>query len=133
MKDNINIIFINPHELLWHERVKLHHAVFVLLKMFIFRRFDTPILIDAKTKTILDGHHRCYSANRLGLKRVPCYPINYLEDDSIQVYGRRSDIFVDKREVLRVALSEKVFPHKTTRHIYKIPGFQSLALSELWK
>jgi L-serine kinase (ADP) len=71
-----NIIFINPRELLWHERVKLRHVVGILLKMILFRRFDAPIIIDSKTKTILDGHHRCYVANRLGLKKVPCYPVN---------------------------------------------------------
>ena len=126
-----NIIFVNPRELLWHERVRLRHAVWILLKMIFFRRFDAPILIDAKTKTILDGHHRSYAANRLGLARVPCYGINYLEDESIQVYGRRPEIFVDKKEVLRVALSHNIFPHKTTRHVYQVPAFRSWALKDL--
>ena len=130
---NNNIIFVNPRELIWHERVRLRHAAYILLKMIFLRRFDAPILIDAKTKTILDGHHRCYAANRLRLKNVPCYPINYLEDQSIKVYSRRVDIFVDKKEVLRVALSGNIFPHKTTRHEYTPLEFTPFMLSELRK
>ena len=128
-----NIIFINPRKLIWHERVRLRHAACVLLKMIFSRRFDAPILIDFKTKTILDGHHRCYAANRLGLKNVPCYPINYLEDQSISVYSRRPDVFVDKKEVLCVALSGNIFPHKTTRHEYTPLEFTPFMLSELRK
>lgn len=127
------IIFINPRELIPHERVSLAHACYVLLQMILFRRFDTPLLIDAKTKTILDGHHRSYVAHRLGFKSVPCYCIDYLVDDSIQVYSRRTEIPVAKKDVINMALSEKVFPHKTTRHEYKIPEFQPWFVSELWR
>lgn len=127
------IIFINPRELIPHERVGLRHALYIYLKMLFSRRFDAPLLIDSRTKTILDGHHRRYAANRLGLKRVPCYEINYLEDPTIQVYSRRPDVFIDKKEVVRVALSENIFPHKTTRHEYKFPTFSSYSLSELWE
>ena len=128
-----NIILINPRELHWHERVKLRHAVSILIQMIFFRKFNAPILIDLKTKTILDGHHRCYAANRLRLKKVPCYPINYLEDDTIQVYSRRMDVFVDKKAVLAIALSPNIFPHKTTRHEYKIQKFKPIAIKELRK
>lgn len=127
------IIFVNPRELIPHERVSLSHAAYVLLQMILFRRFDTPLLIDEKTKTILDGHHRSYVAHRLGFKNVPCYCIDYLTDERIQVYSRRADIPIEKKDVINMALSEKVFPHKTTRHEYKIPEFQPFMISELWR
>ena len=127
------IIFVNPRELIPHERVSLTHAAYIFLQMILFRRFNTPLLIDAKTKTILDGHHRSYVAHRLGLKRVPCYCIDYVADPSIKVFSRRPDVFVDKREVIKMALSAKVFPQKTTRHEYKIPEFQPFMINELWR
>lgn len=127
------IIFVNPRELIPHERVSLAHAGYILLQMIVFRRFDTPLLIDEKTKTILDGHHRSYVAHRLGFKSVPCYCIDYLTDERIQVYSRRSDIIITKKDVINMALSEKVFPHKTTRHEYKIPEFQPFIINELWR
>src|SRR3989344_7570531 len=111
---NENIILINPHELIAHERVNLFHAASIFFEMLILRRFKKPIIIDSKTKTILDGHHRCYVANRLGLKKVPCYQIDYIDDPEVKVYTRRSEIFIDKKEVVNMALSPKVFPPKTT-------------------
>ena len=130
---NHNIVLINPRELTWHERVSLRHAAYTLLKMIFTRRFDVPILVDSKTKTILDGHHRCYAARRLGLEKVPCYLVDYFEDPSITVESRRPEIFVDKREVVKMALSEGIFPRKTTRHNYKIPPSRSFSLKELRK
>ena len=128
-----NIIFIRPRELIFHERVNFRRAVWILLKMVLSGYFDAPILVDSRTKTILDGHHRCYAANRLGLYKVPCYMLDYFKDESIKVWTRRPEIFVDKEEVIRMALSEGVFPHKTTRHEYKTPGFDRFPLNELQK
>jgi uncharacterized protein (DUF1015 family) len=100
--------------------------------MILSGRFKVPLLIDSRTKTILDGHHRCYAANRLRLKNIPCHEVDYLKDESVQVHPRKSDIPVDKKKVIEMALSPKVFPHKTTRHEYDAPEFNSLPLNELW-
>ena len=127
------VVLIDPQELTWHERVSLHHAAYTILKMLLSGRFDVPLLVDSRTKTILDGHHRCYAARRLGLRKVPCFLVDYFDDQSIAVYSRREGILVNKQEVVRMALSEGVFPQKTTRHEYKIPSFKPFALSELWK
>ncbi|HEY4513605.1 MAG TPA: ParB N-terminal domain-containing protein [Candidatus Paceibacterota bacterium] len=128
-----NIILISPHELIAHEKVKISHALYLLLKMVFSSRFKVPLVVDSETKTILDGHHRCYVANRLGLKNIPCYLVNYMKDKSIKVHARRSDIPVDKKKVIEMALSAKVFPYKTTKHEYETPKFNSLPLSELWR
>lgn len=128
-----NIVLIDPHELIAHEKVKIRHALYMLLKMIFSGRFKVPLLIDSETKTILDGHHRCYAANRLGLKHIPCYLVNYMKDQSIKVSARRSDIPVDKKKVIEMSLSPKVFPHKTTKHEYEIPKFNSFPLNNLWK
>lgn len=132
-KDEGKIIFVSPRELISHEKVNIGHALFVLLKMVLSGQFKVPLLIDSKTKTILDGHHRCYASHRLGLKKVPCYCVDYLKDQSIEVHPRKSEIPIDKKGVIAMALSEKVFPQKTTRHIYKIPSFKPSILKELWK
>src|SRR3989344_1697517 len=100
---NENIILINPHELIAHERVNLFHAASIFFEMLILRQFKKPIIIDSKTKTILDGHHRCYVANRLGLKKVPCYQIEYINDISVEVYSRRPEIFINKEEVVKIS------------------------------
>jgi len=132
-KFNENIILLDPYQLRSHEEIRLSRALFILFKIILAGNFTMPLLIDSKTKTILDGHHRRWVACRLKFKSVPCYSIDYLSDEKVRVYGRRPEIFVDKSQVINTALERKLFPHKTTRHEYKIPEFEPLSLDELWK
>jgi len=126
------VLFIDPIELKPHEQIRFTRVLLVFAKIVLTGRFTTPLLIDSETKTILDGHHRCWVAKMLGLKRIPCYCVNYLEEQSIRVHSRRSNILVNKDDVLRIATSGKVFPHKTTRHEYEIPTFVPVPLNQLW-
>ena len=127
------IILVNTRELIAHEKVRIRHALYLVFQMIVSGYFKKPLLIDSETKVVLDGHHRCYAAHRLGLKRVPCYSVNYLTNDSIRVYSWQTGLPVNKKEVMATALSPKVFPHKTTRHEYKVPDFQPIKLKELRK
>jgi len=126
------ILFIHPVELKPHEQVRLSRVLLVLAKIVLTGKFTTPLLIDLNTKTILDGHHRCHVAKMLGLKRIPCYCVDYLKEESIRIHPRRSDISVRKDDALRIATSGKIFPHKTTRHKYKMPTFVPVPLNQLW-
>ena len=72
------IVLVSLRELLAHEKVNIRHAVYLVFKMILSGRFKVPLLIDSKTKTVLDGHHRCYAARRLGLHNGPCYVVDYL-------------------------------------------------------
>lgn len=126
-----NIVLINPAELKPHEQIRLTRALWIFAKIIISGGFTKPLLIDSRTKTILDGHHRCWIAKKLGFKRIPCYCIDYLDEQEIRVHPRRSDIPVSKSEVINMALSGKVFPHKTTRHEYNVPIFEPLSLNQL--
>ncbi len=83
--------------------------------------FYPPVLVDRKTRVILDGHHRWRASTRLGLVAVPCYAVDYLDDSTIHVISRRPDLEVTKRSVLDVALSGRTYPKKTTRHTYDLP------------
>ena len=85
------------------------------------RSFYPPVLVDRKTRVILDGHHRWRASTRLGFAVVPCYSVDYLEDSTIHVISRRPDIEVTKQSVLDVALSGRTYPKKTTRHTYDLP------------
>lgn len=132
MPDNKNKIFLlNPNDLLPHEQISFSRALYILIKIILSNNFTTPLFVDSKTKTILDGHHRRWVAQKLKFKTIPCYCVDYLRDQSIEVHSRRPNIFIDKQEVVKMALTNKVFPHKTTRHKYKIPYFIPLALNKL--
>ena len=78
-----------------------------------------PLLVDRKTGTILDGHHRAEAAQRMELQWLPCVLGDYLEDDRVTLTvwpncGRDS---LEKEEVVEAALVGELFPPKTSRHL----------------
>ena len=105
--------------LLPHEKVE-EHRVDNLEKMTLrWRAYTKPLLVDRKTGTILDGHHRTKVAVRMELQCLPCVLVDYLEDDGISVSvwpnsGRES---IQKEEVIEAALSGNLFEPKTSRHM----------------
>ena len=85
--------------------------------------FYKPIVVDATTMVILDGHHKWTAARVLELDKVPVVRVDYLGDASVVVdvwpgCGRDS---VTKQEVIEMGMSEEAFPPKTSRHSF---GFE---------
>ncbi|KAL0592628.1 hypothetical protein ABG067_000192 [Albugo candida] len=102
-----------------HEHVVSWDRVEGLRKATLrWNAYMEPLLVDSKTGAILDGHHRYHVGLRIHLRTVPVVLVDYLEDESITVdvwpnCGRDS---LTKEEVIRMSLSEDVFPPKTSRH-----------------
>ncbi len=124
-------IFIRPKELVSHERTDLFNVISVLFGMLRTGAFTRPILVDLATRTILDGHHRRNAARIIGLRRVPCWCVEYLEDPSITLSARRKGIPVTKEEVLRRGKERRPYPKKTTMHGYEMPQTPAIALKDL--
>ena len=84
-----------------------------------WKAYTKPLLIDRKTGTILDGHHRTEVARRLKLKCLPCVSVDYLDDDGIilHIWPKSGRDSLDKSEVIEAALSGELFPPKTSRHL----------------
>ncbi|RHY73492.1 hypothetical protein DYB37_003389 [Aphanomyces astaci] len=107
--------------------LKAHEAIVSAARVDGLRRatvkwdaYLEPLLVDRKTGAILDGHHRYMVAVHLGLLTVPAVLVDYLEDTSITVdvwpeCGRDT---LTKEEVVAMALSDDVFPPKTSRHAF---------------
>ena len=77
-----------------------------------------PVIVDRKTKVILDGHHRAAGLKKLGYRLVPVMAVDYYSDQ-VRLYPRRKAIKVFKAKVIQTALRKAVFPQKTTRHLIK--------------
>lgn len=79
-----------------------------------------PLLVDAKTGAILDGHHRYHVGRQLQLTTVPVVLVDYLGDDSItvDVWPRCGRDTLTKQEVIDMSLSDELFPPKTSRHTF---------------
>ncbi|MCX8185472.1 MAG: hypothetical protein RMI56_02475 [Sulfolobales archaeon] len=76
-----------------------------------------PVLIDARSFIVLDGHHRLEALREIGIYFTPAFFVDYARD-YVDVYPFRKDIYIDKSSVLRKALEERaLFPPKTTKHV----------------
>ena len=74
-----------------------------------------PIVVDANTRIILDGHHRYGSLRDLDLDLMPVIFVDYSSSD-IRVDSWRG-VSVRKADVLRAGTSGRLMPPKTSRHI----------------
>ena len=109
--------------LLPHEKI-VEHRVDNLEKMTLrWRAYTKPLLVDRKTGTILDGHHRTSVAKRLELLCLPCVLVDYLEDDrvSLSVWPNSGRESIQKEEVIEAALSGNLLEPKTSRHLLSDP------------
>ena len=77
-----------------------------------------PILVDRTSRAVLDGHHRYNSALQLNLRLIPAIEVDYLEDESIEVHSwlGKEHLEIDKQAVLNMAMSDEVYPPKSSKH-----------------
>lgn len=76
---------------------------------------QSPVVVDAGSKVILDGHHRFAALDRLGCKLVPCHLVDYA-DPSIRVERWSDGRPMSKDELVARALTGELYPQKTSRH-----------------
>ncbi len=105
---------LNPHEKVRPNRLK--ELTKEILEEGILR---TPIIVDRKTRVILDGHHRYRILQMLGAKVVPALLVEYSSPD-VSVFPRRIGYKVSKQLVMDMALRGQLMPPKTTRHVLEV-------------
>ena len=109
----VKIKWLKAHEEV-HEK-----KVIELFKMTLrWGGYTKPLLVDSKTGTILDGHHRYEVGKKLNLKFIPVILTDYLNDERITVttWPNSELKTVEKEEVIKMALSNELFPPKTSKH-----------------
>ena len=114
-----------------HEQVIEEHVVELLEDIRSRGVLIRPILVDAKTLIVLDGHHRVEALRRLGARWVPAVLVDYDDDSCVRVGSWRPGWRVSKGLVRAAGLSGKLLPPRTSRHIvsFRIPEVNvSLAL-----
>lgn len=123
---------IEPGLLRPHEDVDTDRVRALAEEIRLAGSFYPPVFIDAQTRVILDGHHRWHAATLLGLVKLPVYAVDYLNDSTIRVISRRTEIAISKQDVLAMGLSGRTYPYKTTRHVYDLPeAIEPVPLDEL--
>ncbi len=76
----IDIDMLNPHEMIIESELE-----FVIEDLKKNKILWYPIVIDKKSKIVLDGHHRFEALKRLGFKKIPVIELDYQDEDLIQV------------------------------------------------
>lgn len=125
----VELAQLRPHEQTLPERVET-----MTNKLQRNDFFHKPILIDRKTMTILDGHHRHQASLRLGLLRVPAICMDYLVDERITVEPWRPEELpsLAKQTILSHAQTGKLMKPKSSKHIvaFELPALE-VPLSDL--
>ena len=109
----VDIKWLKPHE-------EVHQKKVIELFEMTLRwgGYTKPLLIDSETGTILDGHHRYEVGKKLKLKLIPAIITNYFEDERITVTTWPNSKLkeIRKKDVVEMALSENLYPPKTSKH-----------------
>lgn len=98
-----------------HEKVNKSNLNKVKESILKVGYINNPIIVDQNNFIILDGHHRTKALSDLGCKKIPVFFVDY-KNKNIRVISRRKNYIVNKDNVIKVALSNKLYPHKTTKH-----------------
>lgn len=110
------VSLIDLSKLREHEKFDKKHLFKIKLLIEKSGVFKEPIIVDKDNLVILDGHHRFNSCKQLGLTKIPCITVDYLNDQKIKVVTRRKNFKVNKETIINIGLSKKLFPAKTTKH-----------------
>ena len=118
MKPGVKLLAVKT--LLAHEQVDPAHLVKLMGRIANDGILKNPVVVDKRSRVILDGHHRVAVAKKLKLKFVPAMVVDYF-DPQIRVFFRRKTFKTKliKEVVLKRALAGQPFPNKTTRNWIK--------------
>lgn len=116
MKSGFKLLEVKS--LLAHELVDPAHLVKLMSRIANDGYVKNPVIVDQKTKVILDGHHRTECLRLMHCHLVPAMIVDYLSDQ-VRVFPRRKNFRVSKTAVLEQGLAKRPFPHKTTRNWIK--------------
>ncbi len=114
---------VSPHHLREHEQTYPDRRDEIVKQIKEMGFVDYPILVDNDFNVILDGHHRAMAMRTLGARRTPIIRVDYFDRSQIIVEPRPNCPIdpLTKQSILRMGLSDDVFPAKSTRHVLQFP------------
>jgi len=71
---------IAVEDLVPHEDVELSRLLFIKNSIESSRRVFKPVVVDVRSGTVIDGHHRLTALKVLGFKCVPVVFVDYWRD-----------------------------------------------------
>jgi L-serine kinase (ADP) len=117
-------------DLLAHEKVDDAHLSNLCKQISSDRVLKKPILVDENTNIVLDGHHRLEALRVLGYTKIPAQTVDYLGPE-VAVESMRDGYEVNKKKVIAAGKTSKLFPPKTSRHLYDRGSVVNMPLNRL--
>lgn len=99
-----------------HEEIRPEHVKELFAEITNDGMVKQPIIVDQKTMIVLDGHHRTTALKNMGITKIPAFLVDYQSEEIMVAAWRRGER-VTKEMVIEAALSGKLLPPKTSRHI----------------
>jgi hypothetical protein len=109
------------HELKEHEEIIPEHLRELREEIVSDGVLIRPIAVTREHLIVLDGHHRLNILKELGCARIPAFLVDYRSPDVV-VASWREGVTITKEMVVEAALSGRVFPPKTTKHLVRVDG-----------
>lgn len=113
------ICFTEISSLRAHERtdsIRLRSLCKEILSDGILKK---PIVVDEKTNTIIDGHHRVEALRLLGCTKIPICYVDYM-CKNIGLKTTNKNIVITKEKVIEAALTNNPLSPKSTWHYIKL-------------
>jgi hypothetical protein len=112
---------VSLDDLKCHEAISKDRLQTIIRDIRSSEIFRSPILVDRDTNVILDGHHRYHALREIGTDKIPVRYVDYPGEDSISVESRANCPLetLTKDDVIKMGLSDEVFPFKSTKHRYE--------------
>jgi L-serine kinase (ADP) len=108
-------VSLHPHEQV--DEADVDGLVLEIRRLGMVRE---PIWVARGGDVILNGHHRYAALQKLGVRRVPAWVIDY-SDPAMELLRWNPGPALEKSEVVRRAREGSLFPPKTTRHVWHGP------------
>lgn len=126
--DYINISEIQPHEEVIKERKE---QLIKYLGTSLDQITIPSIVVDDKSNTIIDGHHRFHALKELGYSMVPITKIDYFNNSIITHYN--PNLSFSKEEIVSSANRKELLNPKSTIHQirYKNHSYPIIILSSI--
>ena len=138
-----DLVILSIHDLLPHEEINESKVLSIIGEIKGHQYLFAPVLVDKRSKIIIDGHHRYNALKNMGYKSVPCIECNYLSKKIVALKEGPNGRELDKKYVISLAKNGQLLPKKYTFHVYKngdsydhlskIIRPISLDLSKIWE
>lgn len=112
------IEFISTETILPNEEHSATHAAELASAMKSSGLWRVPIILERESLAVMDGHHRLAAARSLGVAKVPVLRLEYRH---VKVVASREGFTVSPEEIVARARDGRLYPEKTTRHVFPSP------------